>query len=241
MKKVLGLMAIGLLLFGLAGQGLASQIPYGDLLQVVYEDSSFGSTEVVTDLGHIGTTLNLSKTYSNLGTAINLGDSMWGGASWSNLHVAYFAINVNSAYISGSTGTADNLKANKINALNNAYNPFASYYYGLMGGGSAGIGSTTNTSSYWKTFDLNNSKAAGLFAQTLKAASGSEVALTGDAILQALYYWSGNAGGNGVKDALIQTNANGTTSINPVPVPATMYLLVPGFLGLIGLRKKALP
>ncbi len=151
MKKVLGLMAIGLLLFGFAGQGMAADSlrrPAPGRLRGL----SFGSTEVVIDLGHIGTTLYLSNSYYNIG----------GGDRSQRLHAGRGRLEQSARrllrgrqhqrlrlrqrqhhYRRQSEGEQDK-------SLNNTYNPFAGYYFGLMSGGNTGIGSTGNMAATGK-------------------------------------------------------------------------------------------
>jgi hypothetical protein len=66
---------------------------------------------------------------------------------------------------------------------------------------------------------------------SLSAFNGLELA--GDWTLALLDdVWPGD------KDDLISWSINGTTDINPVPIPAAIYLLGAGFIGLAGLRRK---
>jgi hypothetical protein len=263
MKKTVGIIALGLLLFGFAGQSMAA-LAANDLIRVVYVDSAFGGTEYVTDLGSTSSILTANNTVGAGSLAFAGGT----GFSLSNIHVAYFSVpggTGSPVWLSGSTTTPDLAVARKEASLTNAINALTGSYASLSAGQTA-TGKISDGGSYFSVFDGGGTNLGSMAGYVYNITNNVEVNLgsgDGQKVAQGLWTW---ANGNpttrtaGTFADILQTNfqwiANydshdvltgytatvlGTT-IDPqtasVPVPPSMILLGTGLLGLIGLRRK---
>ena len=184
MKKILGIMAAGALLFGFAGQSMAS-VNLGDLIQVIYENPSVGSTEVVTDLGSVTSDILLSN--KTIGSSVITSD--FSGVSLSNLTVAYFALSSTSgsstsAWISGSPSVTEETYATHKGAnLTNGWALFSGQY---SGAGSTFVGSEGSTGSYYAVYTANSAGSMAGFLKTGNAETTPRVgARHPDALLLA--------------------------------------------------------
>jgi len=115
-------------------------------------------------------------------------------------------------------------------------------YYGAAS--SDASKSTTDSRSYSIGMDGASYNIAGSFDHFFANGTGSEAAFTyGQTPSLNLYYY-GNpyASPNipGVNMGTLQMQADGSTLLNPnaVPIPAAVWLLGSGLLGLIGVRRR---
>jgi hypothetical protein len=266
MKKIIGIMAVGLLLLGFAGQGMAIQnFATGDLIRVVYAPGS--TDEYATDLGTL-TSLEAAAVAAG-GTPALVNGSAFGSYdnSFSTENVTY--------YVYGGGGSADLAQLSTLTApaeakglssltgslllMNTQYQTAANRvettplytsgtaqtaahsYITLMDGGTALA--YPGTYSNFFTFDSEQS-LSGL-------GSGGQVAM----YLYNFNTAQGWTSTNPVNGALVtDSNNNGATfevittssgtevveipQVSSVPVPPSLLLLAPGLFGLIGLRRR---
>lgn len=240
-KKILVLAAVFMLMFSFAGQAMAYFEP-GNLIRVVYERG--GTKEVLTDLGS-GWDLTSATTANALFNTNNFDLSQLGATSWDNVYVAYFAIHAttgdNKAWTSGPDG-GQNSSANRWVNVSAASKGLLSGQ--RLTGEAQNIVLQTDINSF--AYRINSS-SYGSFKTFIGAANVEQklnsFSAEGDQFVdQYLYYYSSpNSAQAGVQLFQIRTYENGTTEINPVttPVPAAIYLLGTGLLGLFGIRRKA--
>jgi hypothetical protein len=228
------------LLLGFTGASMAAMSNL-ELYMVVY--TSTGSVETITDLGTIGEEIDLSSQGLVLSSVDALSDlSVYGdGTTYSNLRVAYFALNnTSSTDEAWVTGDTTRLSRGFTNYIKN-FTYVATYYSDLDEGETLiGTKSGTGINSYYYIMDSNGT-SPGTFGNFSLETNG-EVSLATLASVgyvdQILYYYTSTGSTTGVVAAVIRTYANGDVVINPVPVPPGLLLLAPGLLGLIGLRKR---
>jgi hypothetical protein len=244
MKKIMMLLLVAVFMMGFSGKAMAS-FTSGDLIRVVYQTN--GNVEEATDLGAFSATAPF--TTQMLFTGQDTFSASTFGTTDSNLDVAYFVYGGGSttAWASGPAGgqAAASRSGSSWNANASAV---LSYYLSpsvTNTGSSSAIGNETQTGSYVTTMDKTtpgNGVMGGLIPGATADANLAAL-LTIGYVDQTLYYYSGLTGSpTSVALATIQTNAAGTTVINPsvssVPLPAAVYLFGSSLLGLVGLRRK---
>jgi hypothetical protein len=163
--------------------------------------------------------------------------SNFSGYSASGLSVGYFVFNTTgtagywlvSTDESGLTSNA-NTKISSTGSFTNVIN----YYKGLAGSGSVAIGSAGNDNSYYGNLQAGFSGVTGVAGEVTLPSSGS--------VDQYLYYFTySNGSTTGTEVADIRTFADGHTEIIPVssvPIPAAVWLLGSGLIGLVGIRRR---
>jgi len=117
-------------------------------------------------------------------------------------------------------------------------------YYASLGGSQV-TGVSSNLSSYWKNPNQSG-LGVGKFVAFLRESGEQNLAAlaTVGYVDQYLYYYpssTSNLAGSGVAVAQIRTFADGHTEIMPVssvPVPAAVWLLGSGLIGLVGIRRR---
>lgn len=228
------------LLLGLTGVSMAAMSNL-ELYMVVYNSTSTGTVETITDLGTIGGEINLSSQGLVLSSVDALSDlSIYGsGTTYSNLTVAYFAYNDTSATDEAWITGDSTRNARGFNNMNTAYGILTPYYSNLDEGETL-VGEKSANGSYYTTMDFNGTRIGTFY--NFSALGDGEVSLATLATVgyvdQTLYYYTSTGSTTGIVAATIRTYANGDVVINPVPAPPGLLLLAPGLLGLIGLRKR---
>jgi hypothetical protein len=241
---------VAVLMLGISGQAMAAFTQDGELIRVVF--SSAGVYETATDLGSV--TALTTNTGANVVYNTNNFDlaALGGTSTAADSYVVYFstAASPNRAWVSGSTSLTT------MTGVKSAYSGFAGGahsaegLYSVQGGGATQVTVLmSDPASFWT--QLTNS-GSGIGNMKGYVAASSGVATTSLADLttvgyvdQKLFYFASASGiGNttGVQVATIRTFADGHTELNPVtpavPIPAAVYLLGSGLLGLVGIRRK---
>ncbi|MHC1743859.1 MAG: hypothetical protein AB9873_12615 [Syntrophobacteraceae bacterium] len=261
MKKFIASIAVGAMVLVGAGQALAAFSTDLELIRVVYDRTS--GKEVATDLLTVSAGANSAGTWTTQTVGggelkIELGDF---GAStkWSDLNVAYFAINRSS---DDFWGTSDNQIQNiqsgaKLAALESGVNNVLGVYRSADtdSNGQAVVDSSL-ANTYWRTLNSNGTlvgRFVGIYTVTglgevnLGALADSSFsdgqhALADASVTQYLQFFNtpNTNGSSGTLAAIIKTNSDGSTTIvNPVPVPPSVLLLGSGILGLLGIRRRS--
>lgn len=249
MKKIMMLLLAVVLMLGVSGKAMA-YFGGDELIRVEYTANNGSGTEYATDLGNY--TSLLSSVYTGPSILLNTSNAP---ANLSTGYVAYFMVDYQGTNtVNGQAWTSGAL-------TNSGVSNAASFgiFEGGVASASAGFGSVgttqtvslaqSNLSSYWNQMDgggagigsaasfLNSIQHVGM-DQSLAGLSGPGY------VDQYLYYYGStpDAGGQGTPVAILQTNANGSTTIlgipPSVPIPAAIYLFGSSLLGLVGLRRK---
>jgi hypothetical protein len=250
-KKMIVLLAAALLALG-ASNAMA-YFGEQDLIRVVYNTST--GDETLTDLGSTASLISLATTagYTVGGGALAFtsGTNLGAGQD-ANLKVGYMSVSTSigapdsQVWVSATKGVTVNATGSN---FNNYQNGGSSLYFFNIGtsAASASWSSTKNDSNdYINNFSAQNQE--GTFGQFLSAIPGlgeaSLATLASASIQQGLYYWAdGNNGGAGtaINGLTILTNADGSTTLQTAaqtPIPAAIYLMGSGLLGMFGLRRK---
>ena len=245
------LLAIAMFVLGISGQAMAAFVQ-GDLIRVVYGINPGDSNkyEYATDLGSAIQAFSTPFTTNFKFTADPINFGVFGTAAKSDLMVAYYIWGnngVNEVWASSNAATGQyngsrkygNFGSEALNNLINGYSPVAvgnnatlqvqpgDNSYNTLFGTSGNLGTYINLTGHPGTQTDKSLVATGYVDQWLFYYSPSQNTST-------------YGGGAGTPLALIRTYANGTTEINPsaVPIPAAVYLLGSGLLGLIGIRRR---
>jgi hypothetical protein len=239
MKKTLfTILTIAMLLVGVAGQAMA----YFDeehLIRVVYNLE--GQYEVITDLG-AGYNYTTASTQNTVLNTNNFSLSQLGISEWSNVYVAYFALTTaglsgnNWIWLSG-TDAGLNVRARYWNSVSSAtYSVFAG---ALESGVAQNVQLQTEMLAYSNLIGQDGDYFGYANTPTVHQSLSGFDAAGQQYVDQYLYYFAlPNTASAGLQVATIRTYENGTTEINPVPLPAAVYLLGSGLLALVGIRRK---
>jgi hypothetical protein len=239
-KKFFAVIAASLLIIGIAGQAMAYFEDF-ELIRVVSQVSGSGNNEVITDLGHFDATSLYAGGSITFNTS-NFSTSQFGGTAITNLAVQYYIANTSTfdqVWISGPT-TGQKVEGNYygLSALGGMYmvNLVAS-----QSGTAQVVWSQDGTNSVKNQLE-NGGLNRGAMTQWITEGLAS-AALTGSAVEQYLYYYSGDfsTSASGIAIAKIVTNADGSTTISAisaVPIPAAIWFLGSGLIGLVGVRRR---
>ena len=244
MKKLIGILTALTLVLGFAGQSMAL---FADLeiVRVIYDQTT--SLEYASDLGKIGVgNLAIGGSGAFSGNSVNLGGAfsptavLGGTAATDTLHVAYMAVDQTNL-TTWLSGTQANRAYNTGNDSNMSAMAGMYLYYGALNS-NASKPMTGDARSYWIAMD-GTGGSAGSFANFFTNGAGSEAAFTyGQTPSLNLYYYADpyTANLNGFNMGTLQVQADGSTVLNPsaVPIPAAVWLLGSGLLGLIGVRRR---
>ena len=266
MKKLLVILAAGLLVCGVAGQAKATYtFNADDLVRVVYYAGA--SYEEATDLGSVTSIAANPSTLNDVGYNLETGSSVGNFSSrltgGGTVEVAYFAVSSSTADLwtsgSGTLGATETNNgynsANGVltaanNAIVHAYSPSASNgstanaWYAITASGSTG------QYGYYRNLDKGGA-AIGSFDQFYGNAPGDgEIALAvGGSAQQGLFHWTIPGTLATIFSSLTLTttiNSAGliqTSAIAPAsatPIPPSVLLLGSGLLGLVGIRRRNL-
>ena len=260
MKKIISAAVLSVVVFAAAGQAQAS---FGnDQLTQVFYTKDNNKVEIGVDLGSIVGTgaIDLTakhKTLSNLDVA---GLAATKGAALNELRMGYYIdslINTSDAvwdhYFATSTTTIPTTpNATKYSLMNSAAGSIASFYGATN---SVVVTDPTNANAYRTKMNQGNT-APGVYANMNTSVTPGEIVLadmTGGYTDMYLWHFSYDkpagastktshlvAGATTDYTAVLRFYANGQTVLNPapVPVPAAIWMLGSGLVGLIGLRRK---
>jgi len=248
-KKMIVLLAGAMLTMAGAGNAFA-YFTGDDLIRVVYNATT--GVETATDLGSITTILaDAANTVVGSGAdAFTTNGSPV--SSFAGSSVAYFAVTGTAGlYVSGNptVGAPKNVNT-QWTATQNALSAIDGTYASLGGSTVKSSTNPANNNSYYILADqggTNPGVLGGVIKSTYVTGTEASLAtLTGATPLsQTLYYFSAAnlSGKTAVAELVLQTNADGSTTINPgavaaTPIPPSFFLMGSGLLGMIGLRRK---
>jgi len=253
MRKAVIILAVAVFLFGLTVQAMAYFSP-GDLIEVVYKSGGTGN-EVLTDPGSASSwTTPGSVPTTNFTTGITTSalSTMFPGASWSDLNVAYFVMTgtgPSASFWTSGPATGQINDGSQKSATKSAMSSVLGLAAQNAGSGNQAVqGSTSSANTYWNLLDKAG-LSVGQFGNFIDASTPGEANLaaltSGGSVNLYLYYYpnaTSNSAGTGVQVAELTISNNGTTGVtaapSTVPVPAPVVLLGSGLLGLIGIRRR---
>jgi hypothetical protein len=255
MKKILMLMAVAMLVLGISGQAMAAFVTT-DLIRVVYGVGSDGKAyEYATDLGSVASSLTAPLIGNMVFTADPINFSTFGTTPITSLSVAYYMYTSTSAGDPTNQVWASGISPNgqwngnrKFAGFNtNALENLTAYNSNLVTGAPNNAKLEVGSGAFTVELGAGN-LGTYLNTGTQHPGTGTDMSLVASGYVdQYLYYYSSTqntstyGGGPGTKIATIRTFSDGHTELlgaNPVPVPAAVYLLGSGLLGLIGIRRR---
>jgi hypothetical protein len=250
MKKIIMFLMVAVLMLGISGQAMAA-FQDGDLVRVVFSDQ--GVYETATDLGAItNLTANTGANVVYSTDKFSLA-ALGGNATAANSYVVYYSVaaSPNRAWVSGSTSLTT------MTGVGSAYSGFAggahsaAGLYQVQGGGATQVTvQMSDPASFWTQLTnsglgIGNMKGYVVASSGLATASLADLTTVGYVDQKLFYFATASGIGNrtGVQVATIRTYADGHTELNPAattatPIPAAVYLLGSGLLGLVGIRRK---
>ena len=252
-KKLVALLAGALLALGMAGNAMA-YFSGDDLIRVVYNTST--NVEAVTDLGSIESLTGTTNNVVGGGANSFMSVSGLSGSNLANDNVAYFAIsttyNGNTGkylWASGSTTTASGITPSKWASSGAALQQLIGQWNVNGNNSQTYIGNTTATPSYFVTANKTGTSIGSLDgfmnAASIPNTEANLATLASTAVQQGLWYFgtANKTTAAGVQQLELQTNADGSTTINPgsatpTPIPPAFFLMGSGLLGMFGLRRK---
>lgn len=227
MKKIITFIAAICLVFGVAGNATAA-FDYGTESSLILSITDKNSTETGYDLGTMDVDFSITDQQVMLAEAgtvdFNAGYFVGVYAATSDWEFTY---GINPNY------TSETPTSNYI-ALQNAYISISEFGYGHDNGTKVEI-SPSSIRSYSTL--LSGGDYLGFVPNAVSDMEVTLNPLDGNAYVDvALYQYLAMTGE--LKEGLIRIYENGAVELNPVPVPAAVWLLGSGLLGLVGIRRK---
>jgi hypothetical protein len=243
MKRMLGILVALMLVLGFAGHGMATMADL-EVVRVIYDQTT--GLEYASDLGKIGVgNLALGGSGAFSGNNVNLDHAftptsvLGATAATDTLKVAYMAVDQTNGYM-WLSGTTANRTYNTGNDSNYAAMTGMYAYYGAASS-DASKSMTADARSYWIGMNGTGSNV-GSFDRFFTSGTGEAAFTYGTLADLNLYYYANPyaPGLSGLNMGTLQVNADGSTTLNPsaVPIPAAVWLLGSGLLGLIGVRRR---
>lgn len=244
-KKMIALLA-GLMLTISAGSAFAAFSGTDELYMAAYDTVS--NTEVVIDLGSLTLSGGKYSLTSSGVNSFNLGTNM-PGASAANVQVAFFGEDGQGKNVlaSASPTVTPTSSASQVSNFQGKISFINAQY---TGGTALGVGTASATNSYAQQMSgVIAGSFGGLNGPTAKNWSTPEMSLASLAsggslgIYSFAYTTKGQPAALGVlqfTDTLI-AGPSGTYTVaaaNATPIPAAIYLMGSGLLGMFGLRRK---
>jgi len=240
MKKLLSVLAAVMLVVGVTGQAMAA-FELGNFQLVAYEEAD--STAPVSNVGNevhfdLGAGLDAIDGVT-LDTGISL--TNYSVSSWSQVAVGIFGGGYTPAYVPGDAFFASDTDDFTVSvASKNVFNSASMAVSSAFGPQDEIQAKATGT--YYFNMGLSGSPT-GSYAGMVDANSsfGAELLLADNAILEmGMYSFDGTTVTDLGTWTLDTTGANlmATYSTAAVPVPAAVWLLGSGLLGLIGIRRR---
>jgi hypothetical protein len=240
-KKIATSLAAAALMMGVSSSAFAAFADL-DLIRIVYDRAG---SEIATDLGSV-------KTIAGTTTIAGAGGTFagsFGSLTEASSYVVYFALDrvSNELWATGSTTTPSLITGTSLGLT--GMKSGSTFMYNWYNGNSDGTnytGLASATNSYKNKLSSTQGNMAAAIAPGSRLNTEASLATIATApITQTLYYWASGlatttAGKTGTAVATITTFSDGHSTVTPTatPIPAAIYLMGSGLLGLVGIRRR---